>query len=286
MRPPRNSVVSTWIERRVALCRRLGLPTSGLRAQVEQRLRAYRQPAAASPRPTPATGRCCRALSGTGRRQSWCPAVPWALVSPTLTSTGSLTTGGTYPPTPAAPATAPLTPLASKHPPSLSVPVSPGDPLQVISGHIPPTTWAVSVSGVPPLTPHLATTWLPTCPGSEPDRCPTPGGSPNTSGSSQRHCPKCSSTGSGPGPLPCCSTYPQLPPYCHSAGLQPASATNIAVAWASQQAPLPNTPTPGGSLISSKEIGRFCSFRDSASCWLSARWTCTGGSSPLPSSMQ
>ena len=73
------------------------------------------------------------------------------------------------------------------------------------------------MSGVPPLTPHLATTWLPTCPGSEPGRCPTPGGSPNTSGSSQRLCPKCSSTGSGPSPLICCSTYPPaapLPPQC------------------------------------------------------------------------
>ena len=236
----------------VALCRRLGLPTSGLRAQVEQRLRAYRlrlPPAPTPPQQAPdqrlPPGAAAVLSQAPDGDSPGAPPPPGPSFLQPSQAQGPSPQAAPIPPTPAAPATVPLTPLASQHPPSLSVPVAPGDPLWVISGHIPPTTWAVSVSGVPPLTPHLATTWLPTCPGSEPGRCPTPGGSPNTSGSSQRHCPKCSSTGSGPGPLPCCSTYPQLPPYLHSAGLQPASATNTAVAWASQQAPLPNTPTPG-----------------------------------------
>ena len=37
---------------------------------------------------------------------------------------------------------------------------------------------------------------------------------------------------------------------------------------------------------SKEEMGRFRGFRERASCWSSARWTCTGGSSPLPSSIQ
>ena len=222
----------------VALCRRLGLPTSGLRAQVEQRLHAYRlrlPPAPSPPQQAPDQ----RLPPGAAATLSHVPRRP---LGPRFSNPHKhrVPQHRWHPPTPAAPATAPLTPLASQHPPSLSAPVAPGDLLRVISGHIPPSVRRPSPDTAP--RHHLASHIYCTYPGSEPGRCPTPGGSPNTSSSSQCHCPKCSSTGSGPGPLPCCSTYPQLPPsVLGSSQLQPQTQ---AVAWAGQQAPLPNTPTP------------------------------------------